>query len=158
MADEQPGGDEPKAVRRMTAWIGGATAVVIALGGLAGAFQNFHPFGSSPAPTATDVPAATAAEPSAAAAADTQPPAYTTGDGGTVKKVDGLWLWTTAAGDHFRYKPVSDDGTTTVALLPGGGEGGKDVYLRWPNAGGQALQSYDDQATWIEPVEFKPEG
>lgn len=74
------------------------------------------------------------------------------GDGGTLSKVDGMWVWTTDDNTPYRYTEVSNDGTTIIAVLKGGGEEGKDVYLRWPNAGGTALQSYDNQDTWVEPV------
>ena len=33
----------PKIFKNLTAWIGGATAVVVALGGLAGAYRNVFP-------------------------------------------------------------------------------------------------------------------
>ena len=159
MADEPPKDatdERPKIFSNMTAWIGGATALVVALGGLAGAYRNLFPDVSPPAQTAPapqEVSQPTAASTSDEAQA---PTSYTTDDGGSLKVVDGMWLWTTKDGDKYRYKELSNDGTTTVAVLTGGGENGKDVYLRWPNAGGQAFQSFDDQATWTDPVDVTP--
>jgi hypothetical protein len=144
----------PKVVKNLTAWIGGATALVVAVGGLAGAYRNIFP--SEPAQTQATQNDATVPDKAAAPADQDQAAAsaYTTDEGGNVHFIDGMWVWTTKDGDKYRYKEVSNDGTTTVAVLKGGGEKGQDVYLRWPNAGGQAFQSFDDQATWTEPVDF----
>ena len=153
----------PKIFKNLTAWIGGATAVVVALGGLAGAYRNVFPghpaqqvdangeARASDSPSQPDSPSQTQQEQGAIAA-------YTTDDGGNVRLTDGMWVWTTKDGDKFRYKEVSNDGTTTVAVLKGGGENGQDVYVRWPNAGGQAFQSFDEQASWTDPVNLAPEG
>lgn len=146
----------PKLFKNLTAWIGGATAVVVALGGLAGAYRNIFPNHSA---QAADASSQASSPDSAAQTEQEQSPvtAYTTDDGGTVRLTDGMWVWTTKDGDTFRYKEVSNDGTTIVALLEKGGENGEDVYLRWPNAGGQAFQSYDNQANWKDPVQFTPD-
>ncbi len=159
MKDEQSADDSderPKISKTVTAWIGGATAIVAALGGLSGAFNNFR-FANS-AQTQDAAAAQNVAEPAGGTSADQpqEPTSYTTGDSGSFKLVDGMWLWTTKDGVEYRYKVLSNDGTTTVAELVGG-EDGKDVYLRWPNAGGQALQSFDDQETWIKPIELQPD-
>ena len=148
--------ERPKIFKNLTAWIGGATAVVVALGGLAGAYRNVFPGHSAQQVDANgearapDSHSQTEHEQSAIAA-------YTTDDGGSIRLIDGMWVWTTKDGDKFRYKEVSNDGTTAVAVLKGGGENGQDVYLRWPNAGGQALQSFDEQASWTDPVNLAPE-
>ncbi len=162
MADDDTNGvtdGRPKAIKSLTGWIGGATAVVVALGGLAGAYRNIFP--SEPARTQVDqnetTPADTATPTNTAAQTDpdqTTVTAYTTDDGGNLSLTDGMWVWVTKDGSKYRYKEVSNDGTTTVAVSKGSGENGKDVYLRWPNAGGQAFQSYDDQETWTDPVKF----
>ena len=146
----------PKIFNNLTAWIGGATAVVVALGGLAGAYRNMFPSEHSQQGDANSE--ASAAE-SAPQAEEEQGPvtAYATDDGGSIRLIDGMWVWTTKEGDVFRYKELSNDGTTTVAVLKGGGENGEDVYLRWPNAGGQAFQSFDEQATWTDPVNLTPQ-
>ena len=141
----------PKIFKNLTAWIGGATAVVVALGGLAGAYQNM--FGGSSAQTQANTTAAAPSDAASPTAQDqTTVTAYTTDDGGNIRLIDGMWVWTTKDGDKYRYKELSNDGTTTVAVLKGGGDEGQDVYLRWPNAGGQAFQSFDEQASWIDPV------
>lgn len=146
----------PKVFKNLTAWIGGATAVVVALGGLAGAYRNVFPH--EPA-QAADTNGVQAAAPSAAGTEQDQGTitAYTTDDDGSVRLTDGMWVWTTKDGEKYRYKELSNDGTTTVAVLKGGGDKGQDVYLRWPNAGGQAFQSFDEQASWSDPVEFTPD-
>jgi hypothetical protein len=152
--NEAPDGS-PKLFKNVTAWIGGATAVVVALGGLAGAYRNIFP--EKPA-EAADTNGAQAASSAAETEQDESPvTAYTTDDGGSVRLMDGMWVWTTKDGEKYRYKELSNDGTTTVAVLKGGGENGQDVYLRWPNAGGQAFQSFDEQANWSEPIQFTPD-
>jgi hypothetical protein len=150
-------GSRPKIFKNVTAWIGGATAVVVALGGLAGAYRNVFPGG--PAPVQADSNNQASAPESAAQPAEGQSPvsAYTAEDGGDLRLIDGMWVWTTKDGAKYRYKEVANDGTTTVAVLKGGGENGQDVYLRWPNAGGQAFQSFDEQANWSDPVSLTPE-
>ena len=143
----------PKVFKNLTAWIGGATAVVVALGGLAGAYRNIFPHEQA---QAEDANSGQASAPSASQTDESQDAAtaYTTDDGGTVRLIDGMWVWTTKDGEKYRYKELSNDGTTIVAVLKGGGDKGQDVYLRWPNAGGQAFQSFDEQASWSDPVEF----
>lgn len=162
MAEEQANettDDQPRIFKNVTAWIGGVTGVIVALGGLASAFGMFTGHNSRQAEVPANAAAPTS-EPLAAAtqsAQEDEPISYKTDDGGTLSSVDGLWVWTTKDGEKYRYKEVSNDSVTTVAVLKGGGEDGADVYLRWPNAGGQAFQSFDDQATWTEPVKFTRE-
>jgi hypothetical protein len=141
----------------MTGVIGGATAVVVALGGLYTAydkFRNKEPVEETAPADDTLTPAATASAPrdTPAPAAQNGRKSYTTSDGGTLEWVDGMWVWTDKDGTTYRYTEETNDGTTIVAKLPGGGEDGKDVWLRWPVAGGQALQSFDDQENWNNPV------
>ena len=106
----------PKIFKNLTAWIGGATAVVVALGGLAGAYHNIFPGGSAQtqANTAETTPSDAA---SPTADAQTAVTGYTTDDGGNIRLIDGMWVWTTKDGDKYRYKELSNDGTTTVAVL-----------------------------------------
>ena len=159
MADDDTGGvtdGRPKIFKNLTAWIGGATAVVVALGGLAGAYQNFFSGGSARTQANTTETNSSDAAPSTDQEQATVT-GYTTDDGGNIRLVDGMWVWTTKDGDKYRYKELSNDGTTTVAVLKGGGDKGQDVYLRWPNAGGEAFQSFDEQATWIDPVTLTAE-
>jgi hypothetical protein len=159
MTDEQPeqsADNTPKIFKSMTGVIGGATAVVVALGGLYTAYDKFlskRPVEET-APTDAAPPAETASAPQddlAAAGGDVRN-SYTTSDGGTLEWVDGMWVWTDKDGAPYRYKEESNDGTTIVAKLPRGGEQGEDVWLRWPIAGGQAFQSFDDQQNWNNPV------
>ena len=170
MAEEQPDettDDQPKIFKSLTAWIGGVTGVIVALGGLASAFGIFSGRDTAQeevrtnggAPVVQEERNAISEEANAAtqSAQEEQPTSYKTDDGGTLSSVDGLWVWTTNDGVKYRYKEVSNDSATTVAILNGGGEDGADVYLRWPNAGGQAFQSFDEQATWTDPVKFTRE-
>jgi hypothetical protein len=143
--------DRPKFFKSMTAWVGGATALIVALGGLATAFGGL--LGRDTAKTNSAQQAVNASD-VAPESTEEDPTSYTTGDGGTLRWVEGMWVWTDKDGTPYRYKEVSNDGVTTVAVLRGGGEDGKDVYLRWPNAGGQALQSFDDRENWNNPVEI----
>ena len=170
MAEEQPDettDDQPKIFKSLTAWIGGVTGVIVALGGLASAFGIFSGRNTPQeemrtkggAPVVQEEQNAISEDLNAAtqSAQEEQTISYQTDDGGTLSSVDGLWVWTTNDGVKYRYKEVSNDSATTVAVLKGGGEDGADVYLRWPNAGGQAFQSFDEQATWTDPVKFTRE-
>lgn len=173
MTDEQPrdGDGRPKRFNNLTTWLGGATAVIVALGGLAGAARDLWPSSAqttSDNAVSPDDASQTATDNAAAPDDASQTPAtpatdqdqritsYTTGDGGTLELVDGMWAWTAKDGTVYHYKQISDDGTTTVALLPADGQDQKDVYLRWPNAGGQAFQSFDNQDTWTQPIQVQP--
>ena len=73
--------------------------------------------------------------------------------GFTFRKIDGMWVWTNADG-VWRYSELDDDGTTTVAVSKGTGAEGQDIYVRFPNAGGQGFQSYDEQDNWRDGVIF----
>ena len=170
MAEEQPDettDGQPKIFKSLTALIGGVTGVIVALGGLASAFVIFTGHNSSQAEVRTNGGAPVVQEEQNAisedlnaatqSAQEEQTISYQTDDGGTLSSVDGLWVWNTKDGEKYRYKEVSNDSATTVAVLKGGGEDGADVYLRWPNAGGQAFQSFDEQATWTDPVKLMRE-
>jgi hypothetical protein len=161
MAEEpkEAGEERPKIAKNLTAWIGGATAVVVALGGLAAAVKGIVHDNRSPtqaqAPAPTTEPTAANARQSdqkseaAPAGRENEPWYYKTSEGGTLRFEDGLWVEKGADGAiKARYDDESGDGTTTVAKLPGGGENGEDVYLRWPPAGGRAEKSIDRQQTW----------
>jgi|1186.fasta_scaffold20317_3 hypothetical protein len=156
--NEAPDG-QPRAVKNLTAWIGGATAVVVALGGLAAAIKGVvHDNRSQPqaqAPTLTnEARTSNAVQPdqqseAAPAGRENEPWYYKTSDGGTLRFEDGLWVEKGPDGAiKARYDDESGDGTMTVAKFPGGGENGEDVYLRWPPAGGRAEKSIDRQQTW----------
>lgn len=153
--------ETPRIFRNMNVWIGGATGVVIALTSLYAAVQRWpgKPVEAvSPAANANDAANSNdsvAVEP--AEPAETARSAYTVGNGGTLRWVDGLWVWTAKDDTQYRYAEESNDEITTVAVFKGGGEDGQDVYLRWPNAGGQAFQSFDGQTSWVDPVAVTPE-
>src|SRR6266576_1059336 len=80
--------ERPKVFKNMTAWIGGATGVVIALGGLATAYQQL--MSNKPVRAAATngeaAPTAASADDNAAAPAveADEPWYYTTDDGGTL--------------------------------------------------------------------------
>jgi hypothetical protein len=161
---EEPRDGTPKIFKSMTGWIGGATAVVVALGGLYTAYDKFivkvkpsAELAANVEDQSTDTDAS--ASQSAGTAAPEQPEreSYTTGDGGTLAWDEGMWLWTDKDGTEYRYKEEANDGTTIVARIPNGGEKGEDVWLRWPNAGGKALQSFDDRERWTETVKVTPQ-
>jgi hypothetical protein len=157
MADEQseePADGTPKVFKSMTGWIGGLTALVVALGGLYTAYDKLI---SKPKPPKEDAASAeNQVENSAASAQSAAAPSqqkirnsYTTGDGGTLEWVNGMWVWTDGDGNTYRYSEESNDGVTIVGKML---EDGKYVWLQFPIAGGQALQSYDDQNNWKDPI------
>lgn len=124
---------------KVTAWIGGITALVVALGGLATAVREFTKDDAAAQTTNAD--------------AKSRPTSFTVGDGGTFRKIDGLWVWTNTDG-VWRYTELENDGNFTVGVCRDCGTEKQDIYVKWPNAGGQALQSYDDQVNWTDGVYF----
>jgi hypothetical protein len=157
MADEQPeeqADGTPKLFKSMTGVIGGATAVVVALGGLYTAYDKFM---SKPKQEAEAVSpedqdgnaAADAPQPVGAESPQETRNSYETGDGGTLEWVNGMWVWTDGEDNTYRYSEESNDGVTIVGKML---EDGKYVWLQFPVAGGQALQSYDDQSNWKDPI------
>lgn len=158
MADEQPEESEdgpPKIFKSMTGVIGGATAVVVALGGLYTAYDKF--ISKHKQPTEEAAPAddqvgdtdASAPQPAADSSQQKARNSYTTGDGGTLEWASGMWVWTDGDGNTYRYSEESNDGVTIVGKML---EDGKYIWLQFPVAGGQALQSYDDQSNWKDPI------
>src|SRR5207302_7211669 len=122
MDDEQGPDERPRLFRSMTACVGGATGVVIALGGLAAAYRQLMPQSPVEAAARNDNEAAPAAAPADAhAAAAASVPAddpwyYTTDDGGTLRWVGGLWVETSPTGAKTRYTHQSTGDGTTVAV------------------------------------------
>jgi len=156
MTEEQPKEateDRPKVFKSMTAWIGGATAVIVALGGLVTAFGGLLRHDSRQTEPKTEAAQQTTNAPVAAvepeSTAEEERASYTTGDGGTLEWVKGMWVWTDGEGNPFRYSEESNDGVTVVGKLR---QDGKDIWLQWPVAGGEALQSFDNQDNWNNPV------
>jgi hypothetical protein len=146
--------DRPRFFSTLNGWVAGLTGLVLAFAGLFTAFDKLFP--DKPSLTAASSNRPVDAPAAAVAPVDRPITSYTTDEGSTLRRIEGMWVWTDKDANTFRYKEESNDGVTTVAVLKEGGENGKDVYLRWPNAGGMALQSYDDQANWNQPVEIKP--
>ena len=146
--------DRPRVFSTVNGWIAGLTGLILALAALFTAWDKLFP--DKPSPTAASSNRAVDAPAVAVTPGDRPITSYTTGDGGTFRLIEGMWVWTDKDANTYRYKEKSNDGVTTVAVLENGSENGKDVYLRWPNAGGFALQSYDNQANWNQPVEIKP--
>jgi len=143
----------PKLFKNMSGWIGGLTALVVAAGGLFTAYDKF--IRKEPAAEAAPVDdVAPAAEPSTSQDSPAPPQeevrkSYTTGDGGTLEWVNGMWVWIDGERNQYRYSEESNDGVTIVGKLL---EDGKYVWLQWPVAGGQALQSFDNQDNWTKPI------
>ena len=140
---------------KVTAWIGGVTALVVALGGLATATKEI--WGGDKDAKANTVQQASDSTTKSKAPAS-RPTSYqiTGGDGGTLDRVNGTWVWIDAKGTPYKYEQQSDDGTTTVAVLRGYGDDGGDIWLRWPNAGGEGLQSWDQGESWKYPIHVAP--
>jgi len=160
---EEPGDGTPKIFKSMTGWIGGATAVVVALGGLYTAYDQLI---SKPKRAAeesirsedsTSGPAAPGTQSAAALSQEKVRNSYTTGDGGTLEWVSGMWVWTDGEGNAYRYSEETNDGVTIVGKML---ENGQYVWLQWPVGGGEALQSFDNQDHWEKPIRVtveKPE-
>ena len=155
--DEQQNESSKGSAGRVTAWIGGATALVVALGGLVTAVNQFRKNDTAAAQTTrTDA----SAPGKAASLADTTPAARPTsyviegGEGGTLIKIDNKWLWTTQDGGRYEYEQLSDDGTDTVAVLR---QDPPDdtFYLRWHNAGGTAMQRTEGER-WGDELKITP--
>lgn len=149
--DEQPKDDEgrrPGIMNNMTAWVGGATALVVALGGLATATGNLWPK-KERVEAATSNPVSTTTDTTDGDAGNEEPTSYTVDDGSTLRWVQGMWVWTDADGNKYRYTDQGADGANSVAVFKGGGASGEDLWLRWPTAGGgQVSESSDNQESW----------
>ena len=154
---EQTAGDgRPKILSKATAWIGGITAVVLALAGLKTAYDQLNT--SRPVPAA-DTEAATPAESddSTATEADAAaelPTKYT----GTWQKQDvtlewrnGVWVETTAEGTDdevvVHYEQLSRTDAMTNAI-----DRERNLYVRWPSEGG-TLEESKDGNTWTRSYE-----
>ncbi len=145
-----PAGDgSPKVLTNLKGWIGGATAVVIALAGLSQAVLMLMPAKTAEPQAALGEEAESAPE-EAATADDAAPEAlpllYDTSDGGTLYFKDGMWtLYDEKAEADQNFELLSrDDGKTVVANHD------RTLFLRWPNEGGMAEQSVDDRVSWSE--------
>ena len=149
-------GGRPKFLSGTTGLIGGLTALVVAVGGLATATKDMW---GGDKDAKANMAQESSSEPMTKSKAPTaRPTSYKIigGEGGTLDKVSGTWVWIDAKGTPYKYEQQSDDGTTTIAVLRGYGENGGDIWLRWPNAGGEGLQSWDEGESWKYPVQVMP--
>jgi hypothetical protein len=153
---EQGAGEErPKFLNSVTGWIGGLTAVVLAIAGLKAAAGQLDLFGSSkPADTAVasneEAEAAPAEEEEEADAADL-PTKYTgtwQGQDVTLEWRNGVWVEVTAEGtddevtQHYEQLERTDKMTNGIDRT-------RDLYVRWPTEGG-TLEESKDGKTWTE--------
>lgn len=161
MAEEDANGagdGTPKIFRSLTGVIGGATAVIVALGGLYTAYEKY--FAKQDTEEAEPAPDTATGTNDVQADAPTPAPAqpkrysYTTGDGGTLEYVSGMWVWTDGQGNSWRYSEESNNGAVIYAKML---QDGKYIWLQWPVPGGEALQSFDDQENWNNPIKVTPE-
>lgn len=157
-AAAQRSDESPKLFKNMNGVIAGVTGLVVALGGLATAYKQFFdkPAERQAAVTESQAPADRAAPAAGEEEPAEDPGFYDTDADGTLRFIDGLWVETAKDGTKYRYEEISNDGTMTVAIDRGGGEEGEDVYLRWPNQGGQAQKSWDRQANWSDAFNVYP--
>lgn len=160
---EQATGDgRPKFFNSVTGWIGGLTAVVLALAGLKAAAGQLDLFGSSkPAQAAISSNEPAAAEettPTEDEATAELPTKYT----GTWEKKDvtlewrnGIWVETTAGGTDdeivTRYEQLSRNEKTTNAI-----DRDRQLYVRWPTDGG-TLEESEDGKSWTESYDLTVE-
>ena len=150
MTDEprQEAGDgRPKFFNRITGWIGGLTAVVVALAGLKAAYNQLGPSEAKPIQSEPKVEAA-ANVPRPQTEAEAQaglPTSYTgtwKGNDVTLEWQNGLWVETTDQGEDpavvIKYEQLArTDRMTNVVSRD------EDLYVRWPTDGGTVEQSKD---------------
>lgn len=153
---EDPGEGRPKFFNNVTGWIGGLTAVVIALAGLKAAASQLDLFGpSKPADTAVasneGVEAGTEEEGQEETVAADLPTKYTgtwQGQDVTLEWRNGVWVEVTAAGTDDevtqRYEQLERTDKTTNGI-----DRSRDMYVRWPTQGG-TLEESEDGKTWTE--------
>lgn len=163
MTDEpiESGGDgRPKIFNKATGWIGGVTAVVLALAGLKAAYNQLTPSApaqgadtESAATTEEDAPADDSAATEAAAPAEL-PSKYTgTWEGKDVSLEwrNGVWVETTAEGTDdeilVHYEQLSRTNAMTNAI-----DRTRNLYVRWPSEGG-TLEESEDGNTWTRSYE-----
>ena len=166
MSGEPDDGGEgrPKILNKATGWVGGLTALVVALAGLRAAYNELKP---PPAPQTTGVQSqetdpgnvpTSGAETNAAGATTTDPEAapklatsYKGKDVDAGKDVSMDWIdrqWVVTDRDGtYKYDQQGDrsDGMT-YARTPEG-----KYELRWKNDGGVVELSDDDQHTYWRP-------
>jgi hypothetical protein len=144
-----------KFFKSMNGMIAGATALLIALGGLATTWDKI--FGGKPAAQAaasTEAPAK-GGQPQAAADVPVQPaadlPLLYEGDDVKLEFADDKWVLTDADGTYDYEELLSPDEDRVLAYSKP-----YDSYLRWPVKGGWAEESTDDKQSWKRYAELYP--
>ncbi|HET6941175.1 MAG TPA: hypothetical protein VFH89_03325 [Sphingomicrobium sp.] len=158
MTDEPqqgPGDERPKFFNNVTGWIGGLTAVVLALAGLKAAAGQLDLFGSSkPVDTAVasnegvEAGAEEAAGEETAADLPTKYAGTWQGQDVTLEWRNGVWVEVTAGGTDDevtqRYEQLERTDKMTNGI-----DRSRDMYVRWPTQGG-TLEESEDGKTWTE--------
>ncbi|WP_395624263.1 hypothetical protein [Sphingomonas daechungensis] len=167
MTDEpQPeaGGERPKFFNSVTGWIGGLTAVVLALAGLKAAAGQLDLFGPAE-PAQAEQAAATqetqaAEEPQAVAetpAADALPSKSTgtwKGQEVTLEWRNGIWVEVTAEGTEDEIV-TNYEQLARTDVMTNGIDRNRNLYVRWPSEGG-TLEESEDGITWTRSYEVTP--
>ena len=158
MTDEprkDPGEGRPKFFNNVTGWIGGLTAVVLALAGLKAAAGQLDLF-SSEKPTDAAIASneggeAGAEEGAQEEAAADLPTKYTgtwQGQDVILEWRNGVWVEVTAEGtddevtQHYEQLERTDTMTNGIDRT-------RNMYVRWPTEGG-TLEESEDGKTWTE--------
>jgi hypothetical protein len=164
MTDEpqdNAGDARPKFFNSVTGWIGGLTAVVLALAGLKTAYNQLGP---SESRKTAETEVATGSKEAAAAVptteAETQadfPTSYTgtwKGNDVTLEWRNGLWVETTDQGEEepvvINYEQLSRTDIMTNAI-----DRDRNMYVRWPTGGGTVEES-ENGTTWTRSYEVNP--
>lgn len=150
MTDEpqQEAGDgRPKFFNSVTGWIGGVTAVVLALAGLKTAYNQLGPSEAKPVKSEQQVEAAAKVSPpqTEAQAQANLPASYTgtwEGNAVTLAWQNGLWVETTDQGEQpavvLKYEQLARTDRMTNAI-----NRDDNLYVRWPTGGGSVEKSED---------------
>ena len=158
MTDEpqqDSGEGHPKFFNNVTGWIGGLTAVVLALAGLKAAAGQLDLFGSSkPADTVTAISnegVEDGTEEQGQVEAGELPTKYTgtwQGQDVTLEWRNGVWVEVTAGGTDDevtqRYEQLERTDKMTNGI-----DRTRNMYVRWPTQGG-TLEESEDGKTWTE--------
>ena len=165
--DDQPGNDGggggPRIFKSINGWIAGATGVVVALGGLAGAWHDIFPpkqetvADEQPTTNADDAAANQATDQTdASPQASDDPWEYSIEGGGSLRYQGGRWIEKDAGGKVTSYDQESVQDDFTYARAAGAGPDNADIDLRWPTKGGQAQKSTDGQVNWSDAYVLTP--
>ncbi len=153
--EEQPAetsDGKPKFFKSANGMIAGATALLVAVGGLATTWDKIFG-GDKPA---TEQQAASKAAPAQAAADIPVEPAADLplvyeGDDVKLEFAGDKWVLTDAEGRYNYEEMLSPDEDRLLAYSKP-----YDSYLRWPIKGGWAEESTDDKETWKRYAELYP--